>query len=401
MSDRLAIEGGTPVSPRFIVFGSPVIGEEEIREVTETLRSGWIGTGRRTQAFETAFGDYVGAPWAVAVNSCTAALHLSLIVAGVGPGADVLTTPMSFVATANAVLHAGGRPVFADIDRTTLNLDLARAAERITPRTRALLPVHFGGLPCDLDALGALARAHGLAVIEDAAHAVGARHRGRPIGGHGNLTCFSFYPNKNITTGEGGMITGARPEWAEQLRIWRLHGLDNDAWRRFQTERLVLSEAIVPGFKYNMTDLQAALGLHQLRRLEGFLTTRERHAARYDAAFAELPEVTLQPRPTAAGERHGLHLYLLLLALERLAVDRNQVVRALRAENVGAAIHYQAIHLHPYYRTAFGHRPGEFPNAEWVSERVLSLPLTPAMSDEDVERVIAAVGKVVRHYRRP
>jgi len=400
MTDRLAIEGGTPSSPRFIVFGAPSLGEDEIQEVVATLRSGWIGTGPRTQAFEAAFREYVGAPHAVAVSSCTAALHLSLVVSGVLPGDEVVTTPFTFVATANAILHAGARPVFVDIDRTTLNIDPALAESACTPRTRALLPVHFGGLACDLDALGATARAHGLVLIEDAAHALGARCHGRLIGAHGHLTCFSFYPNKNITTGEGGMITTDRQDWADALRIWRLHGLDHDAWRRFHVQELILSEAVAPGFKYNMTDLQAALGIHQLRRLEGFLALRERYAARYDAAFAELPELIRQPRPAPGADRHGLHLYLLLLDLGRLTADRNQVLRALRAENVGAGIHYHAVHLHPYYARTLGYRRGDLPNAEWASGRILSLPLGPAMTDEDVENVIRAVRKVVRRYRR-
>ena len=400
MTDRLALEGGPPSSPRFIVFGAPCLGEEEIREVVETLRSGWIGTGPRTQAFETAFREYVGAPHAIAVSSCTAALHLSLVVSGVRPGDEVVTTPFTFVATANAILHAGGRPVFVDVDRATLNIETDRVGAACTSRTRALLPVHFGGLACDLDALGAAARSRGLVVIEDAAHALGSRYHGRLIGAHGNLACFSFYPNKNITTGEGGMITTDRQDWADALKIWRLHGLDHDAWRRFHVQELILSEAVAPGFKYNMTDLQAALGIHQLRRLEGFLEIRERYAARYDAAFAEIPELVRQPRPAPGPERHGLHLYLLLLDLDRLTADRNQVLRALRAENVGAGIHYHAVHLHPYYATSLGYRRGDFPNAEWASERILSLPLGPALSEEDVENVIRAVRKVIRHYRR-
>lgn len=398
--EKLAIEGGTPVAPRFIVFGAPALGDEEIAEVVATLRSGWIGTGPRTQAFEAAFREYVGARHAIAVSSCTAALHLSLVVAGLGVGHDVVTTPLSFVATANAILHAGARPVFADIDRTTLNLDPGTAAAACGPRTRAVLPVDFAGLPCDLDAFAALAERAGLVLIEDAAHAVGARHRGTAIGGRGHLTCFSFYPNKTMTTGEGGMVTTARDDWAGALAIWRLHGLDRDAWKRFHVQDLLLSHAVVPGFKYNMTDIDAALGLHQLRKLPHFLAVRERYAARYDAAFASLREVSTPPRPAAPGERHGLHLYLLLLDLDRLTVHRDQVVRALRAENVGAAIHYAAIHLHPYYARTFGHRRGEFPNAEWASDRVLTLPLTPAMSDEDVEHVVQAVHKVLGRYRR-
>jgi len=398
--ERLAIDGGPPAAKKFIVFGRPSLGKEEIREVTEVIRSTWIGTGPKTHEFERAFADYVGAKHAVGVNSCTSALHLSLIAAGVKPGDEVITTAMSFVATSNVILHVGATPVFVDVDPATLNIDVKQIERKVTKRTRALLPVHFGGLACDMDKIRAIARRHKLVVIEDAAHALGARHDGKPIGKPGDMICFSFYPNKSITTGEGGMVTSDRDDWDELIRVWRLHGLDRDAWRRYQTSELLLSYGVVPGFKNNMIDLQAAMGLCQLRKLEKFMRLREKYAAHYDAAFKNMPEIALQPRPKpSAKERHGLHLYLLMLNWEELAVDRDQIVRALRAENIGAAIHYLAIHLHPYYRKHLGHRAGEFPEAEAASRRVISLPLSPAMSEDEVEAVIHGVKKVIGRYR--
>jgi dTDP-4-amino-4,6-dideoxygalactose transaminase len=383
-----------------LVFGAPVLGEDEIAEVLDTLRSGWIGTGPKTSSFEAEFAQYVGARHAVAVNSCTAALHLSLVVSGVGPGDEVVTTPLTFCATANVAVHQGAIPRFADIDPDTLNVDPGEIERAITPRTKVVVPVHFGGLPCDRRAIGEIADRYGLSVVEDAAHAVGARSDGRMIGAGGNLTCFSFYANKNLTTAEGGMVVCDDGERAEALAVYRLHGLNRDAWERYRSQRLILSDTIHPGYKYNMTDLQASLGIHQLRKQERFLEIRERHARRYDEAFRSMPGVGLQPRPDGRLTRHALHLYVLLLDLEQFTVDRNQVVVALRAENIGAAIHYRALHTHPYYRDRFGYRPDAFPNAARAGERILSLPLTPGMTDEDVDDVIEAVTKVLTAYRR-
>ncbi|WP_416201854.1 DegT/DnrJ/EryC1/StrS family aminotransferase [Thermoflexus sp.] len=374
------------------------MGEEEIAEVVDTLRSGWIGMGPKTARFEQLFRDYVGSRHAVAVSSGTAALHLSLIACGIGPGDEVITTPLTFPATANVILHQGATPVFVDIDEQTLNIDPALVEERITPRTRAIIPVHFGGLPCEMDRLMQIARRHALYVIEDAAHALGARYRGRLIGTIGDFTAFSFYANKNITTAEGGMVTTHDDVAADLIRAYRLHGMTHDAWIRFQSKNLVFSEAIYPGYKYNMTDIQASLGIHQLKRLEAFLDIRERYAARYDEAFADLPGVSIPPRMLREGDRHALHLYLLILDVERLKVDRDEIVRALRAENIGAAVHYKPVHLHPYYRQRFGFRGGEFPKAERIAERLVSLPLSPKMTPRDVDSVILAVRRVIGYY---
>ncbi len=400
MNLRLAIDGGTPVRSQFLAFGKPCLGEDEIQEVVDTLRSTWIGTGPKTIRFEEAFAQYVGSKRALAVNSCTAALHLGLLGAGIGPGDEVITTALTFAATVNVIVHTGAKPVFADIDPETLNIDPDAIQRAITPRTRAILPVHFGGLPCAMDEIIDLARQHDLAVVEDAAHAVGARYRGRMIGGLGNTTCFSFYANKNLTTGEGGMVTTDDDTVAEKIEIYRLHGLSKHAWQRYSARRLLLSDALYPGFKYNMPDLMASLGIHQLKKQEAFLSIRERYACLYDEAFGAMSGVRLQPRPQGPADRHGLHLYVLILDPDRFQVSRNQIIDALLAENIGAALHYRAIHTHPYYQQAYGYRPKDFPVAATVGNSILSLPLTPCMTEADVQDVITAVDKVLAAYRR-
>jgi dTDP-4-amino-4,6-dideoxygalactose transaminase len=397
-SEKLAIDGGMPVREKFLPFGAPCLGEEEIAEVVDTLRSGWIGTGPKTQRFEEEFATYVGAKYAVAVNSCTAGLFLSLVALGIGPGDEVITTPLTFAATVNVIEHVGARPVLVDIDRHTLNIDPELVQRAVTPRTKAILPVHFGGLACDLEALQTIAEQHGLAIVEDAAHAVGARYQGRMIGSWGNLTAFSFYANKNLTTAEGGMVTTNDPVLEDKIRVLRLHGLSRDAWMRFATRRLMKPDIIFPGYKFNMPDLAAALGIHQLRKQEKFLQIRERYARMYDEAFADLP-VRRQPRPVDLEKnRHSLHLYVLILEPGRWKVHRDQVINALLAENIGAALHYQPIHVHPFYRQKYGYRPEDYPNAFEVGENILSLPLTPCMTEDDVQSVITAVRKVANAY---
>jgi dTDP-4-amino-4,6-dideoxygalactose transaminase len=324
---------------------------------------------------------------------------LSLIVSGVGPGDEVITSPLTFCATANVAVHQGAVPRFADIDPVTLNLDPGHVEAAITPRTRALMPVHFGGLPCRMAELREIAHAHGLVLIEDAAHAVGARYDATMIGGQGGLTCFSFYANKNLTTGEGGMITCDQEDLAAELEVWRLHGLSRDAWGRYRSRRLMKSEALHPGYKYNMTDLQASLGIHQLRKQETFLGIRERLARRFDAAFDRMDGVRRQPRPDG-GTRHALHLYVLVLDPACFRADRDEIVTALRAENIGAAIHYRALHTHPYYRGRFAYHPADFPVAASVGENIFTVPLTPGMTDADADDVIEAVTKVLCAYRR-
>jgi dTDP-4-amino-4,6-dideoxygalactose transaminase len=377
----------------FLIFGSPAIGEEEIAEVV-ALRSGWLGTGPRVKRFEEAFRAYVGCAHAVALNSCTAGLHLALSVLRIGPGDEVITSPLTFSATANVIVHVGARPVFADVDPTTMNLDPDAVARSVTPRTRAILPVHFGGRPCDMDPLLHLARRHGLWVIEDAAHATEARYRGRPIGTIGDLTAFSFYVTKNLVTGEGGMLTTENPAWADEIRMRSLHGISRDAWKRYSSEGFQPYDTLFPGFKYNMTDMQAALGIHQLARLEANLAIRERHWRRYDEAFAEHPLLTI-PAPADPRDRHARHLYTILLDTDRAGMHRNEFILRLKAENIGTGIHFTALHLHSYYAKTFGFTRGQFPAAEFIGDRTVSLPLSVKLTDEDVEGVIAAVRRVL------
>jgi dTDP-4-amino-4,6-dideoxygalactose transaminase len=387
-----------PVRDNYLVFGSPLLLEAEIDEVVATLRSGWIGTGPRAAAFEKAFGQYVGANHAVAVNSCTAALHLAMIALGLQPGDEVIVPSMTFAATANVVIHAGGRPVLADVDRRTMCLDPEDAARRVTARTRAVIPVHFAGRACDMDAILALAERHGLRVIEDCAHAVETLYRGRHAGTLGDFGAFSFYVTKNVVTGEGGMLTTADPAWASRVKTLALHGLSADAWKRFSDEGFKHYEVIEPGFKYNMMDLQAALGLHQLQRVEANLVRRRDMWARYDDAFANLPAF-LPPREEE-DTRHARHLYTLLFDLDRLRVGRDEVQSALHRQHIGTGIHYRALHLHRYYREALGYARGDLPNAEWISDRTLSLPLSLKLTDDDVDDVIFAVRCTLEHFAR-
>jgi len=399
MNPKLAIDGGTPIRDQFLPFGRPCLGEEEAREVLDTLQSRWIGTGPKAIRFEEMFAQYVQCKHALAVNSCTAALHLSLVVSGIGPGDEVITSPLTFAATANVIVHTGAEPVFADIDPITLNIDPQAIERAITPRTKAVMPVHFGGLACAMNEIVSLAERHNLVAIEDAAHAVGTKYRGRMIGGSGNLTCFSFYANKNLTTAEGGMVTTDGDDLAEKIAVYRLHGLSKHAWQRYSARRLLLSDALHPGYKYNMPDLMASLGIHQLKKQEAFLETRERYAHVYDEVFANKPGIRLQPRPPGPANRHALHLYVLILDLAQFRVSRNQIIAALLAENIGAALHYRALHMHPFYRQTYGYRPDDFPVAASIGESILSLPLTSCMTEADVDDVIKGVTKVLEAYR--
>ncbi len=385
----------------FLVFGKPRIEEEDIAEVVATLRSGWIGMGPRTIQFERDFSAYTGAKHAIAVNSCTAALHLSLIAAGVGPGDEVITTPLTFAATANVIEHVGARPVFADIDRRTQNLDPARVAEKITPRTKMIVPVHMLGRAADMDPLLALAAEHNLKVMEDAAHAVETVYRGRHAGTLGHFAAFSFYANKNVTTGEGGMLTTDDDEAAEHIRRLRLHGISKDAWKRYSSEGFTPYELVEPGYKYNMLDLTAALGLGQLRRVEENWRIRERLVALYNEGLSEVPGLAIPAlEPLGPGDRHAWHLYTIALDLAGLTIGREAFIDALQARNIGSGIHYTALHMQGYYRERYGYGRGDLPNAEWVSDRTVSLPLSPAMSEEDVEDVIAAVTDIIATHRR-
>ncbi len=395
LDQRPAIAGGKPVrsADRFLVFGAPALGEPEIVEVVETLRSGWIGTGPRVARFERDFASYTGAEHAVAVASCTAALHLAMIASGIGPGDEVVTTPLTFCATVNAILHTGATPVLADCHPRTLCLDPARVEAALTPRTRAILPVHFAGRLCDMEALLALAERHDLLVIEDCAHAIETRDaRGRHAGVLGDLGAFSFYATKNVVTGEGGMLTTRRSDLAERVKVMGLHGMSKDAWKRFSDEGYRHYEVVGAGFKYNMTDIEAALGIHQLARVEENLVRREEIWRRYDEAFADL--AVEGPPPPAPGTRHGRHLYTLRVEEGRCLLSRDRFLAALHAEGIGTGVHYRSLTEHAFYRSTLGLGEGACPAAEDAGRRILSLPLSAALSDGDVDDVIEAVRRV-------
>jgi dTDP-4-amino-4,6-dideoxygalactose transaminase/nucleoside-diphosphate-sugar epimerase len=401
LADRPAMAGGDPVRGEFLPFALPLLGREEEEEVLDTLRSGWLTTGPKTMRFESDLANYVGAKHAIAVNSCTAALHVSLAALGVGRGDEVITTGITFPATANVIFHQGARPVLVDVDPTTLNIDPRAIEAAITPHTKAIIPVHMAGQPADMSAIWSIAERHGLAVIEDAAHGIGGAYQGERIGNlHGSLaTCFSFYPIKNMTTIEGGAILTNDDAFAERARLFTLHGLSKDAWKRYGAVGSPQWETLVAGFKYNMTDVQASLGIHQLARLEGFLETRQRYASMYQRELAELPEIEMLR--TVSGVRHPWHLFVVLLRTDRLSIDRDAFMEALRLENIGAGIHFRSLHLQPLYRQRLHLRSEDLPNAAVVSDRLLSLPLYPKMREQDVRDVIEAVRKLVAWYRRP
>jgi dTDP-4-amino-4,6-dideoxygalactose transaminase len=377
----------------YLVFGSPQLLDAEIDEVATTLRSGWIGTGPKVARFEDEFATYIGTPHAVALGSCTAALHLALVTLGLKPGDEVIVPAMTFAATANVVVHAGATPVFADVDRSSQCLDPDDVVRRLTPRTRALIPVHFAGRACDMASLMGIARAHDLRVVEDCAHAIETLWQGRHVGTIGDVGAFSFYVTKNVVTGEGGMLTTADASQAARAKTLGLHGMSADAWKRFSDEGFKQYEVVEPGFKYNLTDLQAAIGLHQLARVEANLERRNDIWARYDEAFADLP--VFVPAPEEPGTRHARHLYTVMLDLDRLSIDRDAFQAGLHRRGIGTGIHYRALHLHAYYRDTYGYGRGDLPNAEWISDRTISLPLSPKLSDDDVADVISAVTSIL------
>ena len=380
----------------FLPLTRPDISEDDIAEVVDTLRSGWLVYGGKTQRFEAEFRKLAGAEHAVAVSSCTAGMHLALLAAGVGPGDEVITSPLTFPATANVIVHAGATPVLADICADDLNIDPAEIERRVTPRTKAIMPVHYAGQPCRMDEILAIARRHGLLVIEDAATAAGAYYRGRPIGSLGDATVFSFYAIKNMTTGEGGIVTTDDAALAEKVASLRNHGLDSNAWNRYAKEGQPFYTVTEPGFKYPFTDLQASLGLGQLRRLREFNEKRTRLAALYEKLFARVPEVET---PTVRPEvESNWHLYV--IRLREAGISRDAFIAALRERGIGTAVHYLPVHYHPYYRERFGFGKGDYPVTEREFERLVSLPLFPLMSEADVERVVGAVEAILGEKRR-
>jgi len=379
---------------RFLVFGSPVIDDAEIEEVIASMRSGWLGTGPKVARFERDFQLYKGATHAVAVNSATAAMHLSALAAGLEPGDEVITTPMTFCASVNAVIYTGATPVLADVDPLTMNIDPNQVASKVTSRTRAILPVHFAGRPCDMDALCEIADRHSLTIIEDCAHAIETEYRGRQAGLFGDFGCFSFYVTKNVITGEGGMVLTQREEDAARIKILALHGMSKDAWKRFSDEGYKHYQVVECGFKYNMTDMQAAIGIHQLKRVEPFWHRRQEIWECYNQAFADLPiGLPADPEPET---RHAYHLYTIMVDEARTGISRDAFLEAMTAHNIGVGVHYMSIPEHPYYQQTFGWMPEDYPHAMGIGRQTVSLPFSAKLSDADVEDVIETVRRVLR-----
>ncbi|MDE0637467.1 MAG: DegT/DnrJ/EryC1/StrS family aminotransferase [Candidatus Poribacteria bacterium] len=375
----------------FIPFSRPWIDDTEIEAVSEVLASKWISTGARVREFERAFAEYLGVKHAIAVSSCTAALHLSLVVSGIGVGDEVITTPYTFTATAEAIRYVGAKPVFVDIDPETLNIDITKIVPAITSRTKAIMPVHIAGLPCNMDALREICKKHNLVLIDDAAHAIPAEYKGQYIGALGDLSAFSFYANKNITTAEGGMITTNNDSLAEPLRTMRLHGIDKDAWARQSGRSIWRYDITTEGYKYNMTDIQAAMGLCQLMKLNKQHERRQNFVQIYQSELAKFPQVSTPFVPDNPAE-HALHLYIIQLHTG----NRDEFVESLREANIECSVHYIPLHLFEFYQKQYGYSVGDFPYAEEVFERVVSLPLHPGLTESDVHLVIDAIGKILR-----
>jgi len=373
----------------FLIFGSPLIEQPEIEEVVSSLKSGWLGTGPKVHKFEEMFREFKGVRHAMALNSCTACLHLAMLAIDLQPGDEVIVPTMTFAATANVVIHAGGVPVLADSQRDSMNIDPKEIERKITARTKAIIPVHFAGRSCDMDAIMEIAQRHNLKVIEDCAHAIETEYHGQKAGTFGDIGCFSFYVTKNIVTGEGGMAITNHEEYADRIKIMGLHGMSKDAWKRFGDDGYKHYQVVYPGFKYNMMDIQASLGIHQLPRVNDYWIRRQEIWQRYNEAFRDLPLFT--PATVEPGTRHAYHLYTLLLDTDNLAITRDQFLNMMTQQKIGVGVHYIALHLHPYYQKTYGYKRGDFPNAEWISDRTVSLPLSPKLSDTDVEDVIEAV----------
>ena len=377
----------------FLVYGSPAIENAEIEEVVGVMQSGWLGTGPKVAQFERDFSEYKDIEFAVALNSCTAALHLSILAAGIGPGDEVITTPLTFCATINAIIHAGAKPVLADVDPVTMNIDPEKVLAKITPNTKAILLVHFAGRPCDMDALCEIASEHKLKIIEDCAHAIETEYHGRKAGTFGDFGCFSFYVTKNIVTGEGGMVITKSEEDAARIKMLGLHGMSKDAWKRFGDEGYKHYQVVECGYKYNMMDLQAAIGIHQLQRIETYWHRRQEIWQHYNEAFADLP-ITL-PTKAEPDTRHALHLYTILIDVQRCGISRDDFLDAMTAQNIGIGVHYLSIPEHPYYQQTFRWQSEDYPHAMRIGRQTVSLPLSAKLTDDDAGDVIAAVKEVL------
>lgn len=377
----------------FLVFGSPCIGEAEISEVLDCLRSGWIGTGPKVMKFQEIVRKYMQAKYAVALNSCTAALHLAMLVSELEKGSEVITTTMTFCSTVNSIIHSGLKPILVDVDKSTQLIDPSKIEAAITPKTRAIIVVHLHGRPCNMDAIIDIASRNNLLVIEDAAHAIEAKYHGKKVGSISDMTCFSFYVTKNVCTGEGGMLTTNNQEYANKAQMYGLHGMSHDAWKRYSDESYKHYTVEFPGFKYNMMDMQAAIGIHQFEKVDKWLERRNEIWAQYNQAFESLPVVT--PPPDEKNTVHARHLYTLMIDKEKCGISRDSFIGELKQMNIGTGVHYIGVHSHPYYRRKFGFKPEDFPNAGWIGERTVSLPLSGKLTNEDVDDVITAVKKVI------
>lgn len=380
-----------------IPYALPYTGEEEIKEVISAIESNWLSRGPKTHEFESKFAEYVQSPYAIGLNSCTAGLHLAQLALGIGPGDEVITTPYTFVATANTILHCGATPVFVDIDPQTLNLNPDLIEEKITPRTKAIIPVHFAGYPCEMDRIQEIAARYNVKIIEDAAHAVYTKYKDKFIGSISDITCFSFYATKNLSTGEGGMLTTASEEIADKIRVMSLHGMSKNAWNRYSEKGSWFYEVEYPGFKYNMTDIQAALGLVQLQRLEYMQSLRTKYAEMYNKAFAEYEELILPQDSTE--HRHAWHLYVIRLREDLLTITRNELIEFLKEAGIGTSVHFIPVPYHPYYRN-LGYNIEDYSYALTAYEAAISLPLYPGMTEEQVNYVIEVVRSIINKNRR-
>ena len=391
-----AIINGKPVRSSFLHPFKHSIGEEEIDEVVDTLRSEWITTGPKTFKFEEMFSKTVNSKYAIAVNSCTAALHLAIVALGIGKGDEVITTPYTFAATSEVVINENATPVFVDVEKDTYNIDPVKIEEKITDRTKAIIVVHYAGQACEMDKIMDLAEKYDLYIIEDAAHAIGSKYKDKRIGSIGDFTCFSFYATKNITTAEGGMITTKHGDLADKIRMLSLHGISKDAWKRYSSEGSWYYEITYSGYKYNMSDLQASIGIHQMKKLDQMQKRREEIADKYNRAFGQIPQITT---PTVKKyTTHAWHLYPVQVNSELLSINRNEFIEALKAENIGTSVHFIPLHLHPYYKEKYGFKGDDFPIAESLYNNEISLPIYPKMEDKDVEDVISAVKKIIDYY---
>lgn len=379
---------------RFLIFGSPAIEEDEIQEVIASIRSGWLGTGPKVARFEQDFAKYKDIKYSAALSSCTAALHLSMLAAGIKPGEEVITTAMTFCATVNAIIHAGAKPVLVDIDPGSMNIDIKKIELKITKKTRAILPVHFAGRPCEMDSIMGIAKKYKLKVIEDCAHAIETEYKSRKTGTFGDFGCFSFYVTKNIITGEGGMVISHSEEDISRIKMLGLHGLSKDAWKRFGDEGYRHYYIVECGFKYNMMDLQAAIGIHQLKRVEKYWQRRKEIWEKYNKAFEDLPIIL--PSPSAPDTRHAYHLYTILIDEAKTGITRDAFLNAMKMENIGVGVHYLSIPEHPYYQKTFGWKPEDYPEAMRIGRQTVSLPLSAKLTDGDVEDVIEAVRRVLK-----